>query len=97
MSDKFLHIVSYDNAFKHKIMNFYSTRKCYDCGGYERAMQTTSKSSCHCAVCYPIVGSDISYQTVYLKEKLLNEEKAKLIKKNWSIPVVYGGYNTVSK
>lgn len=95
MNEKYLHIVSYKNAFKYKIMNFYTTKKCRDCGSHERAMQTPSQSSCHCAYCYPIEGSDITYQSVYLREKSLNEKKAKLRKDNWCIPVVYGGYNTV--
>lgn len=94
MNNKYLHILSYKDALRFNIRTFYTFKQCKDCGSHERAMQTRSQSSCYCAECYPIEGSDTSYQSVYLREKNLNEGKAKLTKNNWSIPVVYGGYNT---
>lgn len=92
--NKCLHIITVEFERKNKIRNFYSKVVCHQCGTNEKYFLTWSTHDCLCASCYPNCMDVLSRSTIFIDEKKKNAIKKKAKKDNWSIPEVYGGYNT---
>lgn len=82
-------------AVKNKIKHFNIKRPCLECGSTERYLPNLNPHSCLCVGCYPEPWKAISCKKLKTAEKNLNKKKEKMRRDNWSIPVVFGGFNTV--
>lgn len=93
--NKFLHIITVKQACAIRVNHFYAKQPCQLCGSREKYLLNFGSNSCLCVGCYPEPWVRVSYGQLKYAESKHNAEKAKLKKKNWSIPTVYGGFNTV--
>jgi len=82
-------------AVKSKTNHFNIKRGCLECGSKERYLPNFNPHSCVCVGCCPEPWKSISCKKLKTEEKILNAKKQKMIKDNWCIPSVFGGYNTV--
>lgn len=73
---------------------YFTTNKvCPECGDNRRWRANKNKYFIYCYTCFP--DGDILFpRDINKQEKDYNAAKQKLMKSNWSIPVVFGGYNT---
>lgn len=89
-----LQVMTRINAFKSKTRHFLSSRACRECGSLERYFKTWNDSDCICLGCFPDFDKIKSIGKTKSEINKHNEKVEKMKKDNWSIPIVYGGYNT---
>lgn len=82
-------------AAKNKIKHFNTKRACLICGSKEKYLPNFNPNTCVCVGCYPNPWEVLSHADLTREEKANNKKKQKLKKENWSLPTVYGGYNTI--
>lgn len=93
--NKFLHMMNTTQACKLKVRHFYAKQCCTICGSKEKYLPNFNPNTCVCVGCYPNPWEVLSHADLTREEKANNKKKQKLKKENWSIPTVYGGYNTI--
>lgn len=90
-----LPVMSIRDAIKTRTERFLCARRCKECGSFERYCASFSCGFIFCEGCFPQELQVKSCKEVKLEEKRRNEELDKTKKKNWGIPVVFGGFNTI--
>lgn len=82
-------------ALRTHTRHFLSPNKCSHCGTKEKICYGWTLSEVMCVTCYPPeTTKKVSLTNLNSAEKKHNEEVARLRRKNWGIPVVFGGMNT---
>lgn len=93
--DKFLHIMNTTQACKVKVRRFYAKQCCTICGSKEKYLPNFNPNTCVCVGCCPNPWEVLSCKNLKTDEEQKNKNKQRLKKENWSLPTVYGGYNTI--
>lgn len=93
MSEQDFPLMTRKEAFDTDTKYFQCAKGCKDCGSKLRYWTTKSDSSIFCFGCHPDTSETCS--KIKVASKKHNDKVKKMIKDNWTIPTVYGGYNTI--
>lgn len=88
-----LPILTTKQALEQRVQEYRSIRPCKLCGSHLRRIITRSSNGVACMGCEAVGG--LSTGKVNAKENTHNRDAAKTWNKNWGIPVVFGGMNTI--
>jgi hypothetical protein len=92
-----LEVMTISEACKTKTRYFRTKRACKECWSRRKYLITFTQNQCVCVGCCPNPWEHTSTGQMNAELRSVSKRIKKAERNNWTIPVVFGGYNTCTK